>query len=206
MTTNADRLRIFPNPFSWVWKLKYSQLKETLFEDERVLYFLIFMMSLFTIGFLFSVHQKNIASIKTKSHSNNKISTANIVSVENKSILHDLNSQNKNFPNKHETTHDSYAMTNNQIDHLKALLLPLPQHFHKNTTLPSPPPSIVNSDGDNTKDFHSAQSCFYNGQSYLPGDIVKTDNGWIRCSPTFSFSQKDPTKSQSANPTWTTVQ
>ena len=33
------------------------------------------------------------------------------------------------------------------------------------------------------------QECNYQGQMYLPGDIVKTNQGWIRCSSEVSFGK-----------------
>jgi|SRR6185312_12638995 len=51
-----------------------------------------------------------------------------------------------------------------------------------------------------------AQRCTYSGQSYLPGDIVKTDQGWLRCTPTLLFLPENPRLPQSGSPAWTTVQ
>lgn len=52
----------------------------------------------------------------------------------------------------------------------------------------------------------NAQRCTYNGQSYVPGDIVKTDQGWLRCSSTVIFSSSRTTTSESGKPAWTAVQ
>ena len=36
------------------------------------------------------------------------------------------------------------------------------------------------------------QECNYQGQMYLPGDIVKASPGWIRCMSAVSFEISDP--------------
>ena len=51
-----------------------------------------------------------------------------------------------------------------------------------------------------------SQRCYYNGQSYVAGDIVKTDQGWIRCTPTLVFSAEKPTVREYGSPAWTAVQ
>lgn len=48
--------------------------------------------------------------------------------------------------------------------------------------------------------------CSYNGQSYGAGDIVKTDQVWMRCTPTYYFSPDKPTLKQNGQPAWTAVQ
>lgn len=62
-----------------------------------------------------------------------------------------------------------------------------------------PPPS-------ETPSANNSGRCIYNKQTYALGDIVKTDKGWIRCTPTLSFSPDKPTLPQSDRPAWTTIQ
>ncbi len=52
----------------------------------------------------------------------------------------------------------------------------------------------------------NADRCFYKNQSYTPGDILKTDGGWIRCTPTVAFSVEKPETKIAGNPAWTIVQ
>ena len=50
------------------------------------------------------------------------------------------------------------------------------------------------------------QRCLYNGQSYIPGDILKTEQGWIRCTPTIIFSSDNTGVRQAGSPAWVSVQ
>jgi hypothetical protein len=88
-------------------------------------------------------------------------------------------------------------------------LLSQPSHQHDSGLLYSSTLPIVNKTSEiSVKKSHSLQSCFYKGEMYLPGDIVKTNEGWIRCTPVLSFLQNDPEKQKSGNlnPVWTKVQ
>lgn len=72
--------------------------------------------------------------------------------------------------------------------------LPLPHSLHTAKQQIVSTPTII------------AQRCIYNNQNYVPGDIVKVDQGWMRCTPTILFTPENPTKQQTGNPTWTKVQ
>ncbi len=48
--------------------------------------------------------------------------------------------------------------------------------------------------------------CFYKNQTYTPGDILKTEQGWIRCTPTIVFSSEKPELRTQGAPAWTVVQ
>lgn len=52
----------------------------------------------------------------------------------------------------------------------------------------------------------SGQRCVYNSQLYIPGDIVKTNIGWIRCTPTILLSGDKQQSIQYGSPAWTAVQ
>ncbi len=96
-----------------------------------------------------------------------------------------------------------------EIAKLRTLLLPAPHGKQAPALLPPPPlssavpttllpSSILNS-------VNPSQGCTYNHQIYLPGDILKTEQGWIRCTPTLFFMPDSLTR-QTGNPTWTAVQ
>jgi hypothetical protein len=55
-----------------------------------------------------------------------------------------------------------------------------------------------------------AQRCIYKAQSYVVGDIVKTDEGWVRCTPTIVFVESEEKGKgvirQAGSPAWTVVQ
>ena len=51
----------------------------------------------------------------------------------------------------------------------------------------------------------SNSRCNYNHQDYLPGDIVKTDQGWVRCTPTLIFNP-EPAENKLGSPAWIAVQ
>lgn len=51
-----------------------------------------------------------------------------------------------------------------------------------------------------------ASRCNYNGQDYVAGDIVKNDNGWMRCVPLLIFTSDKPTTPQQSGVGWVTVQ
>lgn len=51
-----------------------------------------------------------------------------------------------------------------------------------------------------------ASRCNYNGQDYIAGDIVKNDNGWMRCVPLLIFTSDKPTTPQQSGVAWVTVQ
>lgn len=52
----------------------------------------------------------------------------------------------------------------------------------------------------NTKSSTALQRCAYQQQTYVPGDIVKTPQGWLRCTPVIV-----PPGSATAAPVWTAV-
>lgn len=52
----------------------------------------------------------------------------------------------------------------------------------------------------------NAGRCVYNNQTYALGDIVRTEQGWLRCTPTLSFNPDKPTLPQPDRPAWTRVQ
>jgi hypothetical protein len=204
---NTEKFKKIPKQYCRNIIVNYSRLKEILFEDERILYFLFVFISLLTIGYIYSIHHKNKSAVTSSSHSINKIST------NKKNIL--ANNLNNTNPNKFsqanseisDKANPSYALTNHEINKLKRLLLPLPSHQHENDLLYSPPlPIVTKTPVISVNKSHALQSCFYKDEMYLPGDIVKTKDGWIRCTPTLSFSLNVPTKQQSGNPTWTRVQ
>lgn len=79
---------------------------------------------------------------------------------------------------------------------------------------PSPTPAIA-PNGDSTvslttqspaSNADNPERCSYNGQNYSAGDIVKTEEGWIRCTPSIIFSAANPLEAQASNPVWTKVQ
>jgi hypothetical protein len=95
---------------------------------------------------------------------------------------------------------DPDVINQNQVAILKTLLLPSPKtHIHQASAL------LSSSNITNTVTSSPAQSCIYNAQPYLPGDIVKTDQGWLRCTPTLFFSADNGNKLQTGNPEWTKV-
>lgn len=55
-------------------------------------------------------------------------------------------------------------------------------------------------------DNFKTQRCAYNGQNYAPGDIVKTGQNWVRCTPTITFTQDKPTVPAYSAPEWVLVQ
>lgn len=83
--------------------------------------------------------------------------------------------------------------------------LPVPKHPIPLQPLTTKAP-VVAPVSTGTANGLNAQRCSYNGQMYVLGDIVKTDKGWIRCTPTFIFSPDNPTSQQYGNPAWTAVQ
>lgn len=80
--------------------------------------------------------------------------------------------------------------------------LPVP----KSTAVPVPLQALNTHEISKGQNTIQSQRCFYNGQSFVAGDIVKTDQGWIRCAPTFIFSEDKPTVSNRGVPAWTAVQ
>jgi hypothetical protein len=66
--------------------------------------------------------------------------------------------------------------------------------------------------GDKSSKGAVAQRCTYKGQSYVVGDIVKTDQEWVKCTPSIVFvdsEDKDKgkvTTKQVGSPVWTLVQ
>jgi hypothetical protein len=220
---NTEKFKKIPKQYCRNINVNYLRLKEILFEDEHILYFLIVVISLFTLGFIFSIHQKNQKNKQTLtttlSHPINKISTNenNILPHEKSSNNHMVDSNNLNNQSKYfqanldtsATTHPSYSLTVHEVNQLKRLLLSQPSHQHDSGLLYSPALPIVNKTPEiPVIKSHSLQSCFYKGEMYLPGDIVKTNAGWIRCTPILSLSQNDPEKQKSGNPNpvWTKVQ
>lgn len=77
-------------------------------------------------------------------------------------------------------------------------LQPYPAEMSNDNTLPANP-----SPKQNTVP-QEIQRCSYKEQIYVPGDIVKTDQGWIRCVPIFNFSQDGAKQLSSA--AWTSAQ
>ena len=65
---------------------------------------------------------------------------------------------------------------------------------------------------DNNSKEVVAQRCAYKGQTYVVGDIMKTDGGWIRCTPTIVFTEAEDkgkgiiTIRQPGSPVWTAIQ
>lgn len=73
-----------------------------------------------------------------------------------------------------------------------------------------PPPPPVNNIHSVTPQLYtnvnpSSERCIYNNQPYVTGDIVKTDQGWIRCTSTIYFSEDSPATAQNGGAVWTAV-
>jgi hypothetical protein len=52
----------------------------------------------------------------------------------------------------------------------------------------------------------SLMRCSYNGQMYVAGDMVKTDQVWLRCTPTFYFLFDKPRIKHEGPSVWTLIQ
>lgn len=93
----------------------------------------------------------------------------------------------------------------NAPDSLKKL--PMPKTSSEFKPLPEDMRSIS---GDKSREILAR--CIYKGQSYVAGDIVKTDGGWVRCTPTIVFVEvEDKEKGtslvrQAGSSAWTAVQ
>lgn len=82
--------------------------------------------------------------------------------------------------------------------------LPLPQHamplqtanslLRASAVVPANVPGTTN-----TKSSPALQRCTYQQQTYVPGDIVKTPQGWLRCTPVVALNGNAPA------PVWTDV-
>ena len=50
------------------------------------------------------------------------------------------------------------------------------------------------------------QRCSYSGQLYVTGDMVKTQQGWVRCMPTLVFSSEKNERQEYGMAAWIKVQ
>jgi len=84
-----------------------------------------------------------------------------------------------------------------EIKKLSALMTSNGKHPYKMLPLPAPTETKVAKPSNGR--------CNYNGQDYLAGDIVKTSQGWIRCTPIIIFNT-ERSENMPGSSAWTAVQ
>ncbi len=94
--------------------------------------------------------------------------------------------------------------------HSKYALLPLltPAQIKKLNALNTQPETAIPKPELATPAAASSYAgrCMYNNHTYALGDIVKTEQGWLRCTSTLSFNPDTSTLPQPDRPAWTRVQ
>jgi hypothetical protein len=112
----------------------------------------------------------------------------NISDRELAQLINDNNTF-KVSPPKVKENHQDIFITPQDINETKVSSLPIAVHSH----------SLTSNDS-------ILQPCMYNNQPYVPGDMIKTDSGWIRCTPTVSFVENNSTTAQKGEAVWAKVQ
>jgi hypothetical protein len=114
------------------------------------------------------------------------------------------------------TAKDTYAQTpqhqNTQMNASDKALLALLSKSPSPTS--ATPPKINNHDvylassltPTEHSDVESPQRCMYNNQPYVLGDMVNTEQCWIRCTSTLYFAADQPTSAQQGQSVWIKVQ
>lgn len=117
-----------------------------------------------------------------------------MVMAELITLLFHAKDENPEF--KTEVT-NSNVLKPDEIKKLSALMTSDGKDTYKILPLPAPTEKKVIKP--------SNSRCNYNGQDYLPGDIVKTDQGWVRCTPTLIFNS-ERAENRPGSPAWIAVQ
>jgi hypothetical protein len=92
----------------------------------------------------------------------------------------------------------------NKSDNSKVSRLP-PKINGKDIYL-NPSSTQIDASSTQTSDSHSAERCLYNNQNYVLGDMINTAQGWLRCTPTVTFSSDQPITYQQGPSAWMKVQ
>jgi hypothetical protein len=83
--------------------------------------------------------------------------------------------------------------------------IPLQPNIINETSVETSAQPSITATNKHISEASNTQRCNYNNQLYVVGDIVKSPQGWVRCTPTLVFPS-DNTDKHFGNPSWISIQ
>lgn len=160
-------------------KIKIKNIVQNTVKNKYIILLMILLLGVTSLSYIFRIFDKNIMVNGNKVISREAMDDLVTKAAEQK-YLHDVLTKDvKPLPTP------------------KSILSLMPAHSEpevKNAEITVAVPNI------------KEQRCVYNSQSYVVGDIVKTEQGWVRCTPTLIFASDKPNIPQYGSAAWTAVQ